>query len=312
MKSTKYTMLRHLSFFIFLLLSFFGTSQLMRSEVYDFSVGNYYGLEFRANVSGSFNMYTVRYQMFHILSKQLSATTDSVTYTAQRQTYIPPLPNGTGGSTPSSYDIDTITFMHESLNAVYSPNTWDQVFGNTASQFWDSDTNECYTSLDTLIPSPLCFSNSGQAYHFGMHINNMDSCSLEPLISDYYAYSNAGGPYGGVQNPGDPTFQNYLVELFYVVHNGIACGQFPDFFLNAGENKQLLLKVYPNPAVDELIITGISGIKNCTILTAEGKLVGAPISWKDNVVEVSELSPGIYFLQLEDHAGKSGIVKFMK
>lgn len=298
---------------IFSVSSFVGFSQLMRSEVYDFSVGNYYGLKFRANASGSTTMYTVRYQLFHILSKQLSITTDSVTYMAERQTYIPPLPNGSGGSFPSSYSIDTITFMHQSLNMAYSPDMFDYVFGNTVSHFWDSNTNECYTALDTLIPSPLCINNSGQANHFGMHLNIMDSCpTIEPYISDYYAYSHAGGPYGGKQNPGDPSVASFLVELFFVVHNGVECGQFPDFFLNTGENKQLLLSVYPNPAVDELTISGISEIKTCAIFTAEGKSASSHVSWKGNVVEVSALSPGAYFLRLEDISGRSGMVKFIK
>ena len=298
---------------VFCISAFAAFAQLMRSEVYDFSVGNYYGLRFKANASGSTTMYTVRYQLFHILSRQLSVTTDSVTYVAQRQTYIPPLPNGSGGTTPASYDLDTITFMHQSLNEAYSPDLWDHVFGNTVSSFWDPNTNECYTPLDTLVPSPLCITNSGQANHFGMHINIIDSCSaIEPFISDYYAYSHAGGPYGGMQNPGDPGIQNFLVELFFVVHNGVECGQLPDFFLNTSENNPLVLNVYPNPAVDELIVAGISGIKKCQILTTEGKSVSSRISWKDNVVAVSGLAPGIYFLQLEDHSGKSGMVKFMK
>jgi hypothetical protein len=298
---------------VFFASTFIGFSQLMRSEVYDFSVGNYYGLEFRANMSGSTTMYTVRYQLFHILSRQLSVTTDSVTYTAQRQTYIPPLPNGSGGATPASYAMDTITFMHQFLNVAYTPEIFDNVFGNTVSHFWDTNTNECYTALDTLIPSPLCLNNSGQANHFGMHLNIMDSCpTIEPYISDYYAYSHAGGPYGGKQNPGDPTVANYLVELFFVVHNGVQCGQLPDFFLNTNENHQLVLHAYPNPVLNELIISGISEIKNCTVLTTEGKSASSQISWKDNVVEVSKLAPGVYFLQLEDNSGKSGMVKFMK
>lgn len=298
---------------VFFASTFIGFSQLMRSEVYDFSIGNYYGLKFRSNTSGSTTMYTVRYQLFHILSRQLSVTTDSVTYTAQRQTYIPPLPNGSGGAFPSSYSLDTVTFMHQSLNVAYSPEIFDYVFGNPVSHFWDTNTNECYTALDTLIPSPLCFNNSGQANHFGMHLNIMDSCpTVEPYISDYYAYSHAGGPYGGKQNPGDPSVTSYLVELFFVVHNGVECGQLPDFFLSTGENEQLVLSVYPNPVVDELTISGISGIKNCAVFTTEGRSVSSHVSWKDNVVEVSKLAPGVYFLQLEDNSGKSGIVKFMK
>ena len=297
---------------ILFLISQSGFSQLMRSEVYDFTIGDYFGLENKAS-DQSGGMLTVRYQMIHILTKQLSVTTDSVTYSAQRQSYIPALPNGSGGSTPSSYSIDTFTFMHSDLNTSFSPEIWDDVFGNSVTHLWDSDTNECYHSLDTLIPSPWCFNNSGQANHFGMHIDNPDSCiSIEPYISDYYAYSHAGGPYGGKECPGDPTVQSLLVELFYVVHNGVECGQFPSFFLGIAEEDQLILTVFPNPARDEITVGGISVIQDFKILSSDGKNVSREVDLKENQLDVSSLDSGVYFLQLSDESGKTGLVRFVK
>jgi hypothetical protein len=296
---------------LLLLLSQSSFSQLMRSEVYDFTIGDYFGLENKASVSGS-GIMTVRYQMIHILTKQLSATTDSVTYSAQRQTYFPSLPNGSGGGTTPSYSIDTFTFMHTNLNTAFSPEIWDNVFGNSVTHFWDSDTNECYNALDTLIPSPWCFNNSGQASHFGMHINNPDSCELEASSSDYYAYSHAGGPYGGKGPSGDPTELTLLVELFYVVHNGVECGQFPTFFLGISEETQLVLNVSPNPAQDKITVLGITAIGTCTVLSSDGKNVSQKIAWKENEVDVSSLDSGTYFLKVTDESGKTGTVRFVK
>lgn len=293
-------------------IPYFGSAQLMRSEVYDFSVGDYFGLEHKTNPVGSSSMISVRYQMFHILTKQISVTTDSVTYTAQRQTYIPSLPDGSGGVTPSSYDLDTISFLHKNLNMPFSPNMWDHVFGNVATQFWDSDTNACYLSLDTLIPSPLCINNSGQANHFGMHIADMDSCELEPLISDYYAYSHAGGPYGGKERPGDPTEQHFLVKLFYVVHEGVECGQFPDFFLNVKENQLLHLTAFPNPVQDKLIIRGVDEIRTGIVVSAEGKMVSDDLIRNGNELDVSRLKSGVYFLKITDQSGNFGVLRFVK
>lgn len=305
-------MKKHLLISLLFFISYFGSAQLMRSEVYDFSVGDYFGLEHKANPVGFSSMISVRYQMFHILTKQVSVTTDSVTYTAQRQTYTPALPDGSGGAIPSSYDLDTISFIHKNLNMPFSPDIWDDVFGNSVTHFWDSDTNDCYLSLDTLIPSPLCINNSGQANHFGMHISNMDSCELEPLISDYYAYSHAGGPYGGKERPGDPMEQHFLVKLFYVVHEGVECGQFPDFFLNVTENQLLHLRAFPNPVQDKLIIQGVYEICTSMVVSSEGKTVSDDLIRNGNELDVSRLKSGVYFLKITDQSGNFGVLRFVK
>lgn len=299
---------------ILVIVSQFSFSQLMRSEVYDFFIGNYYGIVIKSNApsSGIQSPIISGYQMFHILTKELSVTGDSVTYSAQRQTYIPALPNGSGGATPPSYSIDTFTFMHKQLNTTYSPEIWDHVFGNTATHFWDSDTNECYNSLDVLIPSPWCFNNSGQANHFGMHIDNGDSCSLEPLISDYYAYSHAGGPYGGKQRPGDPTEFAILYELFYVVHDGVECGQFPDFFLGTSELSVPTIMIYPNPVSNVLNLEGLKIQSNARICELNGAILAHEIPVVDNQIDIEFLQPGFYLLYLQSENGASFVQRFTK
>lgn len=296
---------------ILVFLSQFSFSQLMRSEVYDFSIGDYFGLKNKATYQ-NIGMITVRYQMMHILTKQLSLTGDSVTYSAQRQIYIPELPNGSGGGIPPSYSIDTFTFMHKQLNTLYSPEIWDHVFGNTATQFWDADTNECYQSLDTLIPSPWCFNNSGQANHFGMHLGNSDSCEIEPYWSDYYAYSHAGGPYGGKERPGDPTEQSFLVELFYVVHNGVECGQFPEFFLGNSELSDPDFVIYPNPASDVLNLEGLTVQSSVRICDLNGAVLQGEIPVIDNRITIDFLHPGFYLLYLQNENGMSFVKRFTK
>lgn len=283
----------------------------MRSEVYDFTVGDYFGLNNSASHQ-SMGMITYRYQMIHILTKQLSPTGDVVNYSAQRQTYFPPLPNGSGGITPPSYSVDTFAFTHTNLNSPYSPTPSDHVFGNYATWFWESDSTGCYNSVDTLTPSPWCFNNSGQVYHFGMHPDNMDSCDLEPLISDYRVYSHAGGPYGGKQRPGDPTEQSFLVNLFYVVHNGVECGEFPEFFLGLEDYNRLSLEVYPNPVDNKLTIRGVESIQSFLVTSSDGKMMGGVALENNNIIDVTHLKKGIYFLHLNDFSGRNGTIRFVK
>lgn len=299
--------------FCLVFTSLFGQSQVMRSEVYDFSVGDYFGLEHKASTS-SLPLLVVRNEMFHIISKVLSVTSDSVTYIAERQTYIPALPNGSGGSYPSSYSIDTITFSHVQLNSPYSPAIWDSVFGNNMQRFFESDTNDCYNPLDTLIPSPLCINNSGVAAHFGMfvNVNSMDSCGMEPYFSEYFAYSHAGGPYGGMSCPGDPTVPQYYISLKYVDHVGVACGEFPSFFVGVGENEQIQLTLFPNPTRGKLSLQGIEQIVACEVFTAEGKNVSDNITWNGIDVDVTKLSSGSYILKVIDASNKIGVARFVK
>lgn len=306
--------MKNLFFFLFgIAISFSSTAQLMRSEVYDFSVGDYFGLEHKSAYNGS-PLYTVRHQMFHILSKQLSVTADSVNYIAERQTYIPALPNGSGGATAPSYSIDTISFLYKQLNSPFSPLISGHTFGNSLNVFYENPTNECYNPYDSLIPSPLCINNSGQAINFGMepYFNDSDTCAFEPYVSSYIAYSHAGGPYGGMSCPGDPTVPQYYISLKYVDHNGVSCGTFPSFFVGVAENEQFQLTIFPNPTRGKLSLQGIKQIVACEVFTAEGKNVSDNITWNGIEVDVTKLSSGSFVLKVIDASNKIGVARFVK
>lgn len=305
-------MINRLLLLVLLINVSYSFSQLTRSEVYDFSIGDYFGIEHKSkNVMSA--VIPVRYQMFHILSKQMSITTDTVTYVAERQTYIPQLPDGNGGSFPSSYSIDTISFSHDELNQPYTPEINGHVFGNDVNCFWVSDTNECYSVVNAQNPSSLCISNSGVMVYYGMHINDIDSCELEPITSEYFAYSHAGGPFGGKDCVGDPTFQTYLIELNYVLHDGVACGTFPGFFVNINELQQeLQLLAYPNPTKNSTTITGISVIAKIYLTSSNGMDVTGEISNNNNQLDISKLSSGVYTLKVIDEFGNIGFIRIVK
>jgi hypothetical protein len=64
------------------------------------------------------------------------------------------------------------------------------------------------------------------------------------------------------------------------------------------------LKVYPNPADDQLTIAGIEGEAQITVLSLDGRVVMQQ-QWAAgmNTISVSELAPGSYFVQVQDQSG---------
>ncbi len=100
-----------------------------------------------------------------------------------------------------------------------------------------------------------------------------------------------GNPLGGTA-----VFKNYALST-------------KDFYRNK-------FTIYPNPAKNELILSSKNTIANLTIkiFNIEGKLLSTQnLEFEKLVsVDVSSLSRGIYFLDIEDGNGNSTIKKFIK
>lgn len=67
------------------------------------------------------------------------------------------------------------------------------------------------------------------------------------------------------------------------------------------ENQKVALSIYPNPAKDEVHIQIAETIQNVTIYTTTGQMVKA--QKQAETLQVSDLSAGIYFMQIETDKG---------
>lgn len=76
------------------------------------------------------------------------------------------------------------------------------------------------------------------------------------------------------------------------------------------ENK-FVVKAYPNPFVDELLIESNTIIESINIISIYGQLVYQDIAESKNVKLVLNVSPGIYFIRAIDEFGKENIIKIM-
>lgn len=60
------------------------------------------------------------------------------------------------------------------------------------------------------------------------------------------------------------------------------------------------VKVYPNPVENSLTIKNVTGLKSIAIYSSLGQLV---LESKESIIDVSELSKGMYFLQIHTDTG---------
>jgi len=71
------------------------------------------------------------------------------------------------------------------------------------------------------------------------------------------------------------------------------------------------LNIYPNPVESNLYISGLTNIVSIEIYSTNGELLVQKAN-KDNIINVSEFSPGIYFLKVETAINNFAYTKFIK
>lgn len=313
-------MKNRLIIFVFFLISYSGFSQLMRSDVYDFSVGDVFVLRFKYHVTGNNSPGTidVRHELFRILQSSYLNNSTEVIYQAQRQTYIPPLSNGNGSGTPSVFFIDTVNFSHLNLNEPYEIDDNDSPFGISFIMPFTTPYPESCSVRDSLLDNYQdCQNNLLSKFDFGVSFYYDGICNpSETMVSQYSVIEGLGGPYGEWHYDylygQDPTSNYGGLVLDYYYKNGVHCGLFPDFFLNVDEQNKLQFSVFPNPAKDKLYVQGVEAIQSFVILTADGKLVSQNLTLQGMDIDVSQLSSGFYLLQITNDSGKIGVVRFVK
>ena len=124
-------------------------------------------------------------------------------------------------------------------------------------------------------------------YTICLSITDSDGCVSSYCDSFFYAYKVGGGP----------------MNHFEVV---------PRYATGVGKvSANLNLSVYPNPATDELRIATAERIDHLTIYSAIGQKVQDIQSPTNNVVTISNLSSGIYFIDVRI-GSSTGRIKFIK
>lgn len=91
--------------------------------------------------------------------------------------------------------------------------------------------------------------------------------------------------------------------------NGILTGDVRSTSLGINEKELSQIAIYPNPAVDFIMISGIKDARAVRIYSIDGKLVSN--SKEVNKIDVSKLTPGMYLLEVESPSANHRL-KFIK
>lgn len=76
---------------------------------------------------------------------------------------------------------------------------------------------------------------------------------------------------------------------------------------------QKSFSIHPNPVKDKLYIKSIENVKTIEILNESGKIIKNLSSVKNSMYyDVSDIKPGLYFIQLTTNNGSVGSIKFIK
>lgn len=97
---------------------------------------------------------------------------------------------------------------------------------------------------------------------------------------------------------------NYIAKLSDAVPTGI------NNFINA---QTLSFRVFPNPANQSINIQGVNfneGIQ-VKIISIDGKILKDEMT-QQSVINISDLNTGMYFIELTDKEGKTGVTKLIK
>jgi len=300
----------YLLFSCFVLTSFLCHAQFLRKSIYQFEIGDVYVIAHYHSNSMS-NPQNYRYDMYTITGRAYSSDSSEVSYSSDTQTYYPQLNSGN----PAIYQTGTANFTYGDLLSNYAIGSNDPLFGiSDWTVFYFQDTVGCITTYDNY---GLDDCDQLSQWNFGAGIASFDSCMeydiIEPIISDYYLIEGAGGPYGGWEQPGDPSAEYGGINLIYYEKNSVSCGDFPAFFVGLETLEMNGFSISPNPAEVDIIISSKQDFNQIRIfnLTGETIMVLENVE-KGSRVAISTLSSGTYVIKGITNDGSSSTRRFIK
>lgn len=263
----------------------FSQNYFTRGEVFGFDVGD---------IIQTRDFYSIRntYITRKYLEKNFSSNNDSVFYLIERKIYTPQFTQQ--GST--SFSMDTVTESYGNLNDTihyFSPPILtyeDSLWHFEDTLYTSSFADNCSIDVYNIYFSPMlpCFecSFSSESYIKGL---------------GYYKYE-----YGYLTGL---DLISIGTSLHYYKKGNQECGTFKNFISELDLSNEVQL--YPNPSSEKIQIHSDFYFDAFEIFAIDGNKVQAEYLNKKEI-EISDLKPGIYFLELKSKANTIARKRFVK
>lgn len=263
-----------------------GQTYLTHGQVYNFDIGDV--LQIRCETPwNSSNPY--KYETKTITNKTYSPNSDTVFYTVNIDTYVPP---------PAS--CGTCTAIYTNTTVIQSITN----LSNTAITH-NNQTSTCMFIGDS-IKTDACGNTIWKKYPIPSV-----SCTSQPTQQSTFLMAGLGGPYYEYYSTaaGLPTYWAYRL-IYYSKQIGGTCGAL--ITSNSKTIKHVAgFSIYPNPISNELNLNSIHdyNIQESSIFDITGKQV--LINNDQKSTDVSKLNPGLYFIKIQTDQGEFS-TKFIK
>ncbi len=268
-----------ISIILFIATCSYGQTTLLRSQVYDFEIGDVFMTAFSEYNSGGQGYTNYRLDTIGAI---LANTLDTFKYVTSSYTFY------------SYFSFPANTYAgYMRFNDTITISGMDSVANHYAYFF-------CPASSDTIVPNPelcdaLTWTEAAQEDSCWYQSNLVEGCG-----GPYYhnsVISSSGGGYG------------VSLTLIYFNKAGIECGQ----IVTSNEPIENVesLKLYPNPADQFIFLDGVALTDQLTIFSIDGKRLQRSI-YTGHPVDVANLEEGIYFLQISGSNKRTFVFKFIK
>ncbi|MFM7662530.1 MAG: T9SS type A sorting domain-containing protein [Bacteroidota bacterium] len=260
-----------LLFIVFTSTISFSQTFLTNGQVYDFNVGDV--VQGRYLAYGPFGSGLPTFETRTILGKELVASLDTIRYTVKRDFYTPP--------------------PCQTCSPTFSYDTIIQTVTNLTLPAGHNNATDCYSLRDTLY-----LDTCGRMVWEKIPVY-VDTC-FEPITHTTQVVEGVGGVFFTKSDPSSGGATNTQFILTYYSKNTGSCGNLTNDLIEI-QSKSLLIQIYPNPASETLTISlpENASTTDCILVDNAGKEVQRfTISGGENLVDVSELENGSYFIKI--------------
>ena len=152
--------------------------------------------------------------------------------------------------------------------------------------------------------SPFCTSNGGAWTAFGNTDNTGTPNPTAPYTQTYTFNTPEGATYAYICIGTKGAVSQLQINSVSLVYDGPA--------LSTKDSEKPLLTVYPNPATNEVTIKNIQGAFLYNIYNVSGNLLKTEANQISESINISDLSAGMYFLEIADKNNIKSTVRIMK